>query len=63
MDDQEPLTAQEYVEVMLAAQATRRAIRSLSVDAWGTLTTGVNIMAEAAHRVPGAVSVAEDEQW
>ena len=62
MDDQEPLTAQEYVEVMLAAQATRRAMRSLSVDAWGTLATGVNIMAEAAHRVPEAAEIEESGQ-
>jgi hypothetical protein len=63
MDDQEALTPEEYVEVMLAAQALRRALRGLSVDAWGTLTTGVNIMAEAAHRVPEALSVGEDGQW
>ena len=63
MRDQEALTPEEYVEAVLAAQALRRALRRLSVDAWGTLATGINIMAETAHRVPEAMAVGEDGQW
>lgn len=62
MDDQEVLTPEEYVEAMLAAQELRRALRRLSVDAWGTLTTGVNVMAEMAHRVVGEAEIEEAGQ-